>query len=63
MIAESSTAPARREPELSRQTVVVIGGSSGIGLETARRARPKGAEVILPARDPDRPRRIGMPCR
>ena len=26
-------------PELLGQTVVVIGGSAGIGLETARRAR------------------------
>ena len=27
------------KPELAGQTVVVIGGSSGIGLETARLAR------------------------
>jgi NAD(P)-dependent dehydrogenase (short-subunit alcohol dehydrogenase family) len=27
-----------REPQLAGQTLVVIGGSSGIGLETARRA-------------------------
>jgi NAD(P)-dependent dehydrogenase (short-subunit alcohol dehydrogenase family) len=40
-------APAQREPELDGQTVVVIGGSSGIGLETARRARAEGADVIL----------------
>ena len=46
-----------REPELLGQTVVVIGGSSGIGLETARRARTEGAEVVLTARDPDRLRR------
>ena len=39
---------------LHGQTVVVIGGSSGIGLETARRARAEGAEVILTARNPDR---------
>jgi NAD(P)-dependent dehydrogenase (short-subunit alcohol dehydrogenase family) len=31
--------------ELSGQTVVAIGGSAGIGLETARRARSEGAEV------------------
>jgi NAD(P)-dependent dehydrogenase (short-subunit alcohol dehydrogenase family) len=31
--------PIQREPELLGQTVVVIGGSAGIGLETARRAR------------------------
>ena len=46
-----------REPELLGQTVVVIGGSAGIGLETARRARAEGAEVILVARDPERLRR------
>jgi len=45
------------KPELAGQTVVVIGGSSGIGLETARRARTEGADVILTARDPDRLRR------
>jgi NAD(P)-dependent dehydrogenase (short-subunit alcohol dehydrogenase family) len=38
-------------PELLGQTVVVIGGSSGIGLETARRARTQGASVILTGRD------------
>jgi NAD(P)-dependent dehydrogenase (short-subunit alcohol dehydrogenase family) len=43
-----------REPELAGQTVVVIGGSSGIGLETARRARSEGAELVLAARDPER---------
>jgi NAD(P)-dependent dehydrogenase (short-subunit alcohol dehydrogenase family) len=39
---------------LAGQTVVVIGGSSGIGLETARRARAEGAEIVLAARDPER---------
>src|SRR6516165_10634182 len=48
-----------RETELSGQTVVVIGGSSGIGLETARRARDEGATVIVTARDPDRLQRVG----
>jgi NAD(P)-dependent dehydrogenase (short-subunit alcohol dehydrogenase family) len=48
-----------REPQLLGQTVVVIGGSSGIGLETARRAREEGADVILTARDPDRLQRVG----
>jgi NAD(P)-dependent dehydrogenase (short-subunit alcohol dehydrogenase family) len=41
-------------PALSGQTVVVIGGSAGIGLETARLARAEGAEVILTARNPER---------
>jgi len=40
--------------DLDGQTVVVIGGSSGMGLETARLARARGAEVVLVARDPDR---------
>jgi NAD(P)-dependent dehydrogenase (short-subunit alcohol dehydrogenase family) len=52
----STTAPAvaRREQELLGQTVVVIGGSAGIGLETARRARAEGADLILAGRDPAR---------
>jgi NAD(P)-dependent dehydrogenase (short-subunit alcohol dehydrogenase family) len=50
-----ATTPAtRHEPELLGQTVVLIGGSAGIGLETARRARAEGAEVILTGRNPDR---------
>ncbi|MFI5706957.1 SDR family oxidoreductase [Kribbella sp. NPDC051620] len=39
---------------LTGQTVVVIGGSLGIGLETARLARGEGAEVIITARNADR---------
>lgn len=46
-----------REPELLGQTVVVIGGSAGMGLETARLARAAGAKVILTARDQDRLKR------
>ena len=40
--------------QLSGQTVVLIGGSAGIGLETARRARSEGAEVVLTGRNPER---------
>jgi len=40
--------------DLTGQTVVVIGGSAGIGLETARLARAEGADVILTGRDPER---------
>ena len=39
---------------LDGQTVVVIGGSAGIGLETARRARAEGADVVLTGRNPER---------
>ncbi len=46
--------PIHREPELLGQTVVVIGGSAGIGLETARRARSEGAKVILTGRNAER---------
>jgi NADPH:quinone reductase-like Zn-dependent oxidoreductase len=42
----------QREPELAGQTVLVIGGSSGIGLETARRARTEAADVIIAGRNP-----------
>jgi NAD(P)-dependent dehydrogenase (short-subunit alcohol dehydrogenase family) len=45
--------------DLEGQTVVVIGGSAGIGLATARRARESGAEVILTARDLDRLQGVG----
>jgi len=39
---------------LGGQTVAVLGGSAGIGLETARLARAEGAEVVLAARDEQR---------
>ena len=49
-----TTVTTQRQPELAGQTVVVIGGSAGIGLETARRARAEGAGVILTGRNPER---------
>ena len=39
---------------LAGQTVVVIGGSAGIGLETARLARAEGADVVLTGRTAER---------
>ena len=57
MTTETSTSSVTREPELLGQTVVLIGGSAGIGLETARRARAEGANVILTGRDPERLKR------
>ncbi len=50
MITATAAAPTQRAPELLGQTVVVIGGSSGIGLATARRARAEGADVVLTGR-------------
>ena len=46
--------------QLNGQTVVVVGGSSGIGLATARRARAEQANVIITARDPERLHRAGL---
>ena len=50
----SGPVPAPREPQLAGQTVILVGGSAGIGLETARRARAEGADVILTGRNHDR---------
>jgi NAD(P)-dependent dehydrogenase (short-subunit alcohol dehydrogenase family) len=59
-----TSATARPDTEralpLLGQTVMVIGGSSGIGLATARLARAEGADVIITARDPDRLHRAGL---
>lgn len=44
--------------ELRGQTVVVIGGSAGIGVETARRARVEGANVVLTGRNRERLQRV-----
>ncbi len=57
MSTATNTFPIQREPELLEQTLVVIGGSAGIGLETARRARAEGAKLILTGRDPERLKR------
>jgi NAD(P)-dependent dehydrogenase (short-subunit alcohol dehydrogenase family) len=54
MTTDTTVAATQREPELSGQTVVLIGGSAGIGLETARLARSEGASIVLTGRNPDR---------
>jgi NAD(P)-dependent dehydrogenase (short-subunit alcohol dehydrogenase family) len=53
MSIATGASPIQPEPGLLGQTVVVIGGSAGIGLETARRARAEGAQLILAARNPE----------
>ena len=45
-----SPSPIDREPDLLGQTVVVVGGSAGIGFETARRARGEGAKSAATTR-------------
>lgn len=42
---------------LAGQTVVVVGGSAGIGLETARQVRAASGEVVLAARNAERLKR------
>src|SRR5437763_12932787 len=54
MTTDTTVAVTPREPELPGQIVVAIGGSAGIGRETARRARAEGAEVILTGRNRER---------
>ena len=59
-MTSTTPAPFTREPELLGQTVVVIGGSAGIGLETARLARAEGADVVLTGRNPERLKQAGL---
>jgi NAD(P)-dependent dehydrogenase (short-subunit alcohol dehydrogenase family) len=55
--AREAPPPVRRGPELSGQTVVLLGGTAGIGLATARLARAAGAGLVLTGRDHDRLRK------
>lgn len=50
----------RDHRELAGQTVVVIGGSSGIGFATARRVRASGGQVVLAGRNPERLRKAAV---
>ncbi|MFF7203147.1 MULTISPECIES: SDR family oxidoreductase [unclassified Streptomyces] len=45
---------------LADQTVVVIGASAGMGLETARRVRAAGGQVIMVGRNPERLERAAL---
>ncbi|MFJ9713807.1 SDR family oxidoreductase [Streptomyces sp. NPDC101234] len=53
----TETGTATTRGALAGQTVVVVGGSAGMGLETARQVRADGGEVVLVARDADRLKR------
>ena len=57
MTDDAVTSDARYQQDLLGQTVVVIGGSAGIGLETARQARAEGADVVLAGSQPEPPPR------
>ena len=54
MTVESAPAPGLRGQELTGQTAVIIGGSSGIGLSTAEAVRAAGGDVVLTGRDAGR---------
>jgi len=60
MAASINSSPVPSGRDLRGQRVVVIGGSSGIGLETAWLARATGANVILSARELDRLHCVGL---
>ena len=60
MAASINSSPVQHERDLLGQAVLVMGGSSGVGLETARLARARGADIILTARNPDRLHRAGL---
>ncbi|MFD4228793.1 SDR family oxidoreductase [Streptomyces sp. NPDC058545] len=53
MTAAPGDPGTRRRPDLADQTVVVIGASAGIGLETARQVRARGGQVVLVGRNPE----------
>jgi len=54
MTTATRVSPTLREPQLLGQTVVVIGGSSEVGLKTARRAGAEEADGVLTCRNPKR---------
>ena len=59
----SSAWTAADLPDLSGRTVVVTGGSSGIGAETARALAGAGARVVLAVRDMARGERVAATMR
>ncbi len=60
MVTPTTLPSAQGERDLLGQTLVVIGGSAGIGFETARLAHEEGAAVIITARNPDRLHNAGL---
>ena len=57
IVACTETTAETTRPTLAGRHVVVIGGTSGIGLAVARHVVREGAEVTLVGRDPERLRR------
>ncbi len=55
--------PHEKQLGMADQVVVVIGGSSGMGLETARRVRAEGGQVVLVGRNRERLERAAADVR
>lgn len=53
-VVDVRTESGARRHSLLGQTVLIVGGSSGIGLATARRAKEEGARLIITGRDAGR---------
>jgi NAD(P)-dependent dehydrogenase (short-subunit alcohol dehydrogenase family) len=60
MTTQTIVPPTQRQPALLGHSVVLMGGGRGMGLETARRGRAEGADVILTGRDPERLRQAAL---
>lgn len=60
MTAAPGVPATHGRPDLVDQTVVVIGGGAGIGLETARQVRAGGGRVVLVGRNPERLQRAAL---
>ena len=56
--AESTAAQVVAELDLSGRCIIVTGGASGIGIETARALAGRGAEITLAVRDIDAGERV-----
>ena len=54
--AASTAAEVIRNVDLTGKVAIVTGGASGIGVETVRALRRAGADVLVPARDPEKAR-------
>ena len=57
---DTKFATSRNGKTLDGRTVLVIGGTAGIGLETARLSRAHGADLILTARNADQLKSVGL---
>jgi NAD(P)-dependent dehydrogenase (short-subunit alcohol dehydrogenase family) len=56
--AESTAAEVAAEVDLAGKRMIVTGGASGIGIETARAVAGRGAEVTIAVRDTDAGERV-----